>query len=538
MALKGLTVSIPDKRIIIRHSGKYDYVYYTVRAYRRSDGKPTSETAIIGKVIPDKPDKMIPNERYFEFFKDTEETIDHKAPKLIENYGTTYVIHSIFKKLKLTDLLENIFLTNASLIEICATYILCKGAVMSYIDDWCENNYNQYHMLLTSQTVSRLLPKITLEHRYQFFRDWAQKRIEQEYIAYDVTSISSYSTNINSVEWGYNRDNEELPQINLGMYYGETSNLPIYYNSYYGSITDKEHLQFMMDGSKKLGIDNVKFVMDKGFYKKENIRYMVENKYPFIICLSNSSIYAKKLIKESMSSIRNSKYVLENNSYFGMILPKKQDEISYNMHIIFNSEKENEETCLLFGRIEKYKDELSKMTKLPSKISKYEKYFKIRKNFDNSFTFEKDHDKINEEMTYAGYIVFLTTDLSLTTDDLLKIYRKKDVVEKCFDNLKNELDLKRLRIHSDNALEGKMFITFIALILRSYLEQAKTKNKQTNDMTVERIIMELDKLKIVTYQDDKKMLTPFTSKQKDILNCLDISMEEITESIKNISKNS
>ena len=48
-----------------------------------------------------------------------------------------------------------------------------------------------------------------------------------EFLAYDVTSISSYSKGIESLEWGYNRDKEKLPQLNLGMYYGESSGLPL-----------------------------------------------------------------------------------------------------------------------------------------------------------------------------------------------------------------------------------------------------------------------------------------------------------------------
>lgn len=37
---------------------------------------------------------------------------------------------------------------------------------------------------------------------------------------------------------------------------------------------------------------------------------------------------------------------------------------------------------------------------------------------------------------------------------ILRIYRTKDVAEKSFDNIKNDLDLERLRIHSDEAVEG------------------------------------------------------------------------------------
>ena len=50
---------------------------------------------------------------------------------------------------------------------------------------------------------------------------------------------------------------------------------------------------------------------------------------------------------------------------------------------------------------------------------------------------------------------------------MIAIYRRKDIVENCFDDLKNRLDMKRLRIHSSEVVDGRMFIQFIALTLIS-----------------------------------------------------------------------
>lgn len=58
------------------------------------------------------------------------------------------------------------------------------------------------------------------------------------YIALDITSISSYSQLMKSCEWGYNRDHENLPQINLCMLFGEESMLPVYQTAYTGSLKD------------------------------------------------------------------------------------------------------------------------------------------------------------------------------------------------------------------------------------------------------------------------------------------------------------
>jgi hypothetical protein len=53
--------------------------------------------------------------------------------------------------------------------------------------------------------------------------------------------------------------------------------------------------------------------------------------------------------------------------------------------------------------------------------------------------------------------------------EALQIYRDKDVdvVEKSFDDLKNQLDMKHLRMHRSAAVDGRLFVQFITLIYMS-----------------------------------------------------------------------
>ena len=53
----------------------------------------------------------------------------------------------------------------------------------------------------------------------------------------------------------------------------------------------------------------------------------------------------------------------------------------------------------------------------------------------------------------------------------LELYRNKDVVEKAFGNLKERLNMRRLLVSSEQSLEGKLFVQFIALIYISYIKK-------------------------------------------------------------------
>jgi len=57
----------------------------------------------------------------------------------------------------------------------------------------------------------------------------------------------------------------------------------------------------------------------------------------------------------------------------------------------------------------------------------------------------------------------------------LEIYRNKDLAEKGFDDLKNRLHFKRTLVSSEQSLDGKIFVAFIALIHLSYLKKGHSR---------------------------------------------------------------
>lgn len=65
-----------------------------------------------------------------------------------------------------------------------------------------------------------------------------QQRAEKECLAYDTTSISSYSELIAHVRYGKNKDGDSLPQVNLALIFGQHSMLPVYFWKLPGNITD------------------------------------------------------------------------------------------------------------------------------------------------------------------------------------------------------------------------------------------------------------------------------------------------------------
>jgi len=382
---------------------------------------------------------------------------------------------------------------------------------------------------MDDQQCSRLFASISYTERAKFFKEWVKLRSEREYIAYDVTSVSTYSKGIDIAEWGYNRDNEKIPQVNIGMFYGAESRLPVYYNVYSGSVSDKSHLAFMMDGAEKLGIANARFVLDRGFVTEDNLSFMAENKYLFVTAFPGHLLEAKKIIDEYKGCVRKTANRISQLDVYASPVDIDLYGIKMKAHIYFDTEKQVLDEKELYAHIERLETDLEKMGKGKRATTKYTDYFIINQEKNEKLHFVPDNDKIDQRLSRAGFFILLSNDESLDSGNILKIYRGRDVIEKNFDQLKNGLDFKRLRTHVNNTMNGKVFVGFLALILRSYLLCKIKGNQDTKQITLEKVLMEFRKIKAITFEDLSRMLMPLTKMQRTILEVIGVSPNKLQD---------
>jgi transposase len=174
------------------------------------------------------------------------------------------------------------------------------------------------------------------------------------------------------------------------------------------------------------------------------------------------------------------------------------------------------------------------MSDAPPRSMRYDRHFKINTNKRGGFGFIRDQEKINTEISRLGFFLILETDFKSTSEEILTIYRRRDVIEKSFDELKNGLDMKRLYCQSDATMEGKMFVAFISLILRSFMQNRLKDYQLATGLPFNAILKEMRKLKFVSTSDGRKMLAPVTKKQRDILNACGFSDEDISSWLKKL----
>lgn len=512
------------KIVVIRNI----YVYYYTEIFRNSKNEPDNKRVLIGKKDGD---MLVPNRNYFAIFGDKDKKENEINISCIKRIGEFLLVDKIVEELGVNKILNKTFPDICAEILTLSMYFLTTAKAMMYIDDWCEDNYIFSTKIIYSQDTSDIFKSIDLDSRNVFFKEWAAKNKNDEYTAFDITSMSSYCQNNEYVEWGYNRDSEDLPQINIGTFVGEKSKLPVYYTTYSGSITDQVYLPFMLEGIEELGIKISKFVMDRGFFNNKNLKYMIGKNQTFIVCAKENKAI-RDLIHEQISNIRSAKnysleYKIYTSSYESIINGKK-----VKVHIFYDTDKITKDEESMYILIDEYDKELQKLTILTAKTAKkYKRFFDIKIETDGKFTYEKDFTKIEKERELLGYFACMTNDLNLSSEEVLKIYRLKDIVEKYFDNLKNFVDSNRSRTHFTSTFEGKLFVVFIGLIYKSYIEVKLGKYIRENSLTVDKILLELSKIKLLTVNGKNRLYQPLTKKQKDILNHFGITEVYVNDKI-------
>ncbi len=489
-----------------RHKQKTKiYIYQYTDHYRSNENGKAGHTSKAIGLLDEQKDLLIPNDNYFE--------LNNIEPRLftedVQSFGYTSLCHHVLTDLGVVKLLKKYFpdaIVNRLL--VCAMYCTCnETSIMNDIDDWMETAYLPYTLpLITSQGSSRLFKTVgkDVSAVHNFKKDWAAMAGRDQIICYDVTSLSSYSNLIVSVEYGYNRDHEKLPQINLGMFCSENTKMPLTYACYEGSVPDKTELPYILELAQSMGLENVKMVMDGGFCDPTCFSLLEKNTKSFTVGVPG---YRELAIELAANADKNELTLMENmlscKGEFGKFSPYELYGVKGHMLVGFNQQMHTLETQTLSEKLTRLEKELSKLKRMPKapRLKRYAKYFIL---------------SMNEKTRYAGFFFIFTNDAEMNAADILYYYRAKDADEKLFYQLKIYLDANRLRVHSDTTVDGKIFMLFIAQILRAKLSNDLRPLLDGYHLPLDKAMKKMANVRIKTTPEGFKLLKAPTKQQKEL----------------------
>jgi len=450
-------------------------------------------------------------------------------------FGATYLLDQIGKKIGITEDLKQCFPKDYKKILSIAYFLILEDAnPLCRFPKWAQLHRHPFMENIPSQRSSELFASITEDAKNHFFRLQGKRRAEKEFWAYDSTSISSYSQKLRQVRYGNNKDYDPLAQINLALLFGEQSRLPFYYRKLSGNIPDVKTIQELIKELNILGYSKIKLVMDRGFYSAENINDLFKNHYKFIVGASTSLSYVKTAIKEHGSQMKtwqnySEKYELYHHSEtiawdYTQERPYKEDVIKTNkrmyLHMYYNPEKAVEDGKRFNRYMAQLEDELLSGKRHLEHESAYKRFFEIKKT-PRKIQVTPRQEAMDEARSRYGFFILLSNEVK-DAITALELYRNRDVVEKAFGNLKDRLNCRRTLVSSDQSLEGKLFVEFIALIYLSYIKKKMEERDLFKKYTLQSLLDELDVIESYEAPGSAVIVGEVLKKQSELYKEMDV----------------
>lgn len=441
--------------------------------------------------------------------------------------GPSLILDALSARLGLAKILKSVFPDFHGQILTMAYYLAAHGGALSQCVSWTKTHEHPSGTPLDSQRISEILGKIGTDGKQTFMSAWMDRILEDEFLCYDITSVSSYSELNQYIRFGHNRDRERLPQLNLAMLFGQKSRVPAYYHRVPGNITDVHTVHNLLETFKKLEIKSLHYVLDRGFYSKKNIDELLERRDHFTISVPLNNRWVREAIDEIIDTVQGpeSYQLVDDEALYvdSRLYPWGDDRRRCYLHLYYNDLIRSEAVNRFNHLLLECKEELESGKPKPEHQDIYDEFFVISATPVRGKKVSYNTVAVSQHINrYAGFQALLTTRFKEPLE-ALQVYRDKDVVEKSFDDLKNALDMKRLRMHSIETVDGRLFVQFIALILMSELRREMRESKLIELYTVRELLLEMDPLTKIRYEGKYGLiLTEVTKPQREILSLLKI----------------
>lgn len=555
-------VKIPEEKgkIFERTIKGVTYINYEYdRVYKPDKKYNIPKRTTIGKKCDDDTTMMYPNPNFLTYFPDAELPVDEGRDNRSSclRVGTFMVIEKILMESMLDKIVSSIYNDDRGtglFLDLASYYLTTENNAGQYYPDYAYNHplFTPNYKIYSDSTVSKFIGQISVDDSVEFQNEWnaIKKNKDKIYISYNSTNKNYQAGDIELVEYGHAKEDKGLPIFNYSVAYDCNNREPLFYEDYPGSIVDVSQLQCMLDKAKAYGYKNAGFILDRGYFSRENIKYMDKCGYDFVIMVKGMKALVREAIMKAKGTFEDKrKYAIRRFGVNGTTVERKvfpSDESNRYLHIYYSYSKAAAEKEQLEMKLDKLATYFKKLEGQPVVLDKsYEKYFSLEYYHegkeDQCFVCAIEKSSvIEEELRLCGYFCIITSE-KMKAQEALELYKSRDASEKLFKADKTFLGNRSMRVYTGDALEGKMLVAFVALIIRNRMyTKLKDEEEQLlskpNFMNVPAAIRELEKIEMIRQADGIYRLDhALTANQKTILKAFGIDANYVKRKTKQIS---
>lgn len=519
--------------------GSKVYVYERKNYRDKSSGKVKHGKArYLGiEVIKDGKTEIISPKRRFKEFEITKSV----------RHGDISVLFRLFEKYGLIDLLNN-YIPKRGLpagevmTSLAINHIIDRNSLNKFSKWYSDTSLDEFtgisskklnssNLSTVMQSASRIGFEGIVDLCIKIFNNIKHLESDNPALIYDITSTFFYSTQLPKARLGYNRDNNDQPQINIGLVTTQNKGLPILFRTYEGNITDVKTVKQLIADAKRVKLNIDAIVLDRGMASKDNVIQLNEAKLKIIGGIPLTSKEAKDLVlcnvSEDNELMRPSGLIYYEDikmPLFGIpgraIICFNHTDLERSRTTRLKKIKAAEIRANEILSSQKKNNDLDHIKKeLKTAIKGVSDYFKIIKD-NTKVTIEPNEEARKNARVRDGKCLIFTTNFEKSAEEIIYTYFGKDVIEKVFNCFKNWLDLQPVRHSAEGNIDVYIFICYLAYTaLALYKHHFGAKGWEG----VEESIEELGRIRKTTidYGDEKiDKLTVFTKEQDEIIKKL------------------
>lgn len=576
--------SVPGKIRVKKNGNGSRYVEYEVgRKYNREKKYNVPVRKTIGLLDDGDETRMYPNDNYFVFFSpldsgyvyEDEHSSCLKAGAFIvikealETYGMDRWLRSQFGD------------DHAGLaMDLISYMIITEHNSAQHYPDYAYSHplFTPKGHIYSDSSIGRFLNEDVTRDTVIGFTEWWNKargnRRNPVYISYDSTNFISSAVQPAVIEPGHAKDGSDGdPVINVAVGFDVKNGTPLFYEDYCGSVVDVSQLEFAVGKAEALGYRNIGFILDRGYFSRDNFTFLDSRKTPYIACLRGRAKVVESLILKHKNTFEQrhenhiplynlfgiSDDVVSDGLYSG-------DTSNRHFHLYFSKERMSMEMDAITSSLTNMKESLDRLmgTDCSMKDMKiYETFFNPVYSYETRKSGEKTEKKgrrkkegddnlppkakilvmytenseaIDRAYSLCGYFCLVSSE-KISASEACVLYKSRDASEKLFSADKTFLGGSAFRVCSENSIRAKMFITFLALIVRNRIyrsisEYCMASGKRENWQNVVSVIRELEKIELIRLGDGKyRMDHAITARQKDVLRIFGIGEEDMKEKL-------
>ena len=379
-------------------------------------------------------------------------------PRWSQDYGHMHLLTQLAHRLGLPAVLRQVFPDQADLLLLLAMYEVIEERPLYLFSAWAEDVVHPVTTLPSTPQLSGVLQELGRAERRReaFSRHWIQRHAGADAVLYDITSVSSHSRFIDLCEWGYTRDGDALPQINLGLVCALPGQVPLAYRVYPGSLADSTTLPNTIAYLQSLGLTRPLYIMDRGFWTQRNLQILLDAQLRFVLPIPFTSAQATTVLGAARKTIHTPANVvrLHQRILYHTQMPLAGELPAVTAHLYYDQLRQAEEERTFYRRVLDLEEAVAALP-TPTRPRLQRLLDERAPDLRACFTLETDATGVHlrrkpktmaRRLNRMGYLLLATTEELTDPAAGLLWYHQRDAIEKIIDGMKHEMDGKRLRV--------------------------------------------------------------------------------------------